>query len=47
MSISKNSVIGFLASHIPLWIEERGTETNGRDDPSEIQRSFEFFLNEP
>ena len=43
----KKFVIGLSASHILCWIEERGTETNGRDDPSEIHESFEFFLNRP
>lgn len=26
-------VIGLSVAHIPLWIEERGEETNGLGDP--------------
>ena len=43
----EKSVIVRSSPHIPLWMEERGEETNGLGDPSEIHESFEFFLNEP
>ena len=43
----KKFVIVRSLPHILLRMEERGEETNGLVDPSEVHESFEFFLNEP
>ena len=48
----KKFVTGLSAPHKLLWIEERGAETNGHDDPSQRSTSFikvlsELTLNDP
>ena len=52
MRYAKNELKKFVIvpsrSHISFWMEERGTETNGHDDPiGNPKVSLKFFLDDP